>query len=418
MLNRREFSKCLLAGGPRLLAARDLLQTGNLPPSRGQSSDEKCDLVIKGGTVIDPGQQLHALLDVAVKDGRIFEVAKEFPEVRARSVISAKNRIVTPGFIDLHVHCFDGVGHGINADHYCLGRGVTTAVDAGSTGYLMVGRFVKDIVNTSITRVYALVHIGILGAMWDMEHRTQDLDWVNPELTAKAAEDNKRAVVGIKVHLNKRLSNRPKDLELVFLKSALEAAESSHLPLMVHATDTYYPLSDILKMMRRGDIFTHCYNNYSHNILDANGKVLPEAREARERGVFFDVGEGPCNLSFDAADKCLQQDFLPDSISTDMTRGIEIPDRSDLPTLVSKFMALGMDIDQAIDRVTAKPAMAFNFEVQVGSLRTGSQADISILELREGKFDFVECNREKRKGTQMLINKAVVCRGEVFVNQA
>ena len=197
MLTRREFSRNFLAGGTALLAS-DSLWTAAKPPVRSvQNSPQDCDLLIKGGTVIDPGQHLHAVMDVAVKDGKILEVSRDFPESRALKVVSAKDRIVAPGFIDLHVHCFDGFG-GMNADHYCLGRGVTTVVDAGSAGYLEIGGFVKYIVNPSVSRIRPLVNISALGllvsgAAKKTSHDSSDRfmnvmdnpDWVYPKLKTK-----------------------------------------------------------------------------------------------------------------------------------------------------------------------------------------------------------------------------------------
>jgi dihydroorotase len=428
MLTRRQFTK--LTFGSALLASGNFERVGARPLSPSQGADhppsKDCDLLIKGGTLIDPGQHLHAVLDVAVKDGKILEVSKDFPESRARRVVSAKDKIVTPGFIDLHVHCFDGFG-GINADHYCLGRGVTTVVDGGSAGYLGIGGFVRYVVHPSVTRIHPLVNIAALGLLADeatkmMGHDSSEgfkdsidnPDWVYPQLTAKAAEDNKPAVVGIKVRLGREIQGA-RDLEC--LKKGLEAAEASHLPLMAHIDGPYSPLPDILRMMRKGDVFTHIYNNHAHGILDANGKVLPEVREARERGIFLDPAQGGSHFSFDTAEKALQQDFLPDTISTDLT-----PDRArgqvfDLPSQVSKFMAIGMDLDKAIERVTVRPAQVFDYGVQLGTLRPGNEADIGIFEIHEGKFEFVDSNREKRTGRQMLVNKAVVHHGQLDINQ-
>jgi dihydroorotase len=433
VLTRREFSKCFAAGGTSAFAMRNVWAAGRTPISPDQGSDQAsiqdCDLVIKGGTVIDPEQNLHGLLDVAVNNDKILEVSPNIAEGRARTnynghpqIVYAKGKIVTPGFIDLHVHCHDGIAIGLNADHYCLGRGVTTAVDAGSTGSFLIRRFVKDIVNTSTTRVYAWLHISTMGPMVGLDHMYQELDWVDPATTARAAENNKPAVIGIKVHLERKSSTHPQDLELVYLKKALEAAKAARLPLMVHARGTYYPLSDILDLMRRGDVFTHCFNSYPHNILDANGKVLPAAREARQRGVIFDVGEGPHNMSMEVVEKCLEQDFLPDSLGTDLANpfGIATNDRDDMPTLVSRFMALGLTIDQAVQRATNNPAKVCDFGVQLGTLRPGSAADISIFELREGNFEFVDNvnpKAEPRIGHHMLVNKSVVCRGQLFANQ-
>jgi|SRR5580704_280349 dihydroorotase len=422
MPTRREFTKCLAAvGGVAALAPKELWANNEATFPPGQNAKPDIDILIKGGTVVDPSQKIHGPLDVAVKGSKIVELSRDIPESRALHVVSAKDRIVTPGFIDLHVHCYDGVGIGMNADHYCLGRGVTTAVDAGSTGSFMIGRFCKDIVQTSTTRIFAWLHIGIMGAMVDPAHRYQNLDWVDPESTIQAAEQYKPIVVGIKVHVQKNLSNHPKDLELEYVKRALQAAEATHLPMMGHIWDSYYPLPDILGMMRKGDVYTHCFNNFPHNILDSNGKILPEVREARARGVIFDVGEGPHNLSMAVVGKCLEQDFPPDTLSTDLANpyGIGNNDRDDMPTLVSRFLALGMTLDQAIERVTVTPAHVCNFGLELGTLRPGSQADISIFELREGKFEFgdnADAGGQKRIGHQMLINKSVVCRGQLFAN--
>jgi dihydroorotase len=422
MFTRREFAKLFAAaGGTAVFAPKKLYSAGQARTALAEDPRQDIDLLIKGGTVIDPSQKLHRPMDVAIRGSKILELGKEIAESRAQYVLSAKDLIVTPGFIDLHVHCFDGVGIGMNADHYCLGRGVTTVVDAGSTGSFLIGRFIKDIVETSTTRVYAWLHIGTMGAAVDPTHRYQNGDWVVPETTARAAEQYKPVVVGIKVHVQRNLSTRPQELELEFVRRALQAAEATHLPMMAHIWDSYYPLPDILKLMRKGDVYTHCFNKFPHNILDANGKILPEVREARDRGIIFDVGEGPHNLSMSVVEKCLEQDFLPDTLGTDLANpwGIGNNDRDDMPTLVSRFLALGLTLDQAIERVTSIPARVCNFGMELGTLKPGSEADVSIFELREGKFDFGDPADEKgphRVGHQMLINKSVVCRGQLFAN--
>ena len=410
MLTRREFSRCLVAGGTALLTSLDMWPADKPYAPQDQNRNLECDLLIKGGTVIDADQKLHGVLDVAVNDGKILAVSQNIPEARARMVVSAKDKIVTPGFIDLHVHCFDGVGTGANADHYCLGRGVTTVVDAGSTGYPMINAFVKYVVNTSITRIVALVDISALGIVVHTKDTMRNLDWVNPELTAKAAEENKPTVVGIKVRLQKEIQGE-NDLEC--LKRALKAADSTHLPLMAHIDDSYSALPDILKFLRKGDVFTHFMNGHAHGVLDANGKILPEVLEARERGVIFDPSQGSSHFSFDVAEKCLAQNFLPDTISTDR---LERP-VYDLPTQVSKFIALGLDLDKAIEMVTIKPAQVFNYGLRLGSLRPGMEADISIFEVRDGVFEFMDSARQTRTGHKMLVNKSVVRRGRYFVNE-
>jgi len=422
MLTRREFSKNFLAGGAALLAS-DAVPGVQGTNAADQGVPQDCDLLIKGGRVVDPGQHLNDVMDVAVKDGKILEISKAFPESRARKVVSGKDRIVTPGLIDIHVHCFDGFG-GVNPDRNCLAKGVTTVVDAGSTGYLGIGGFVQYVVKPSVTRVYALVNIAALGLLTGgsakkTSHDSSEgflnsmdnPDWIYPQLTAKAAVANKPAAVGIKVRLEENVQGA-RDLEC--LKMALQAAEICRFPFMAHIDDPYSPLPDILKLMRKGDVFTHMYNNHPHGILDANGKVLMEVREARERGVFFDPAQGRPHFSFDVAEKALQQDFPPDTISTDLNTGNSHKGVFDLPTMVSKFMALGMDLYKAVELVTANPARIFDFGVKIGSLRPGHEADIAIFELQAGKFEFEDSDGTKRSGNKMLLNRGAVCRGQWY----
>ena len=240
-----------------------------------------------------------------------------------------------------------------------------------------------------------------------------NLNWLNPEATAKMALDNRPTVAGIKIQLTKAITGA-NDLE--GLKRALQAAELSHLPLMVHIEDSYSPLPDILKSLRKGDVYTHCYNNRNHGILDANGKIIPEAREARERGVIFDPAQGQTHLSFDVAEKCMQQGFLCDTISTDLT--IVTVERRvfDLPSMVSKFMAIGVPLEKAIAMVTLNPTRVFDFGAPIGTLKPGSEADVSVFELRDGKFEFEDSDGQKRTGQKMLASKAVVRRGQLLLN--
>jgi dihydroorotase len=412
VLNRRDFSRLLLTGGSALLAPGAISAIS--PPAYPQQNPRQdIDLLIEGGTVIDPGQNIHAQLDVAVKDGKILEVSKNIAKERAVKVHSAKDRIVTPGFIDVHVHCFEGVSFGINADRYCLTRGVTTVVDAGSAGYSTIVNFCKFIARPSTTRIFSLVDIGVVGTAM-LQGQYMNLDWVNPQLTAKAATDNRPVTVGIKIHDGKAITGSG-DLEC--MKRAVQAAEISRLPLMAHIEDSYSPLPETLKMLRGGDIYTHCFNNRTHSILDSNGKIIAEALEARSRGVLFDIAQGGSHLNFNVAEKCLQQDFPPDTISTDLTSAAVERRIFDLPTMVSKFMAIGVDIGKAIAMVTVNAARMFNYGAQIGTLSPGSEADIAIFELRDGKFEFEDSDGGTRTGRQMLVNKSVVRNGQLYINE-
>jgi len=425
--SRRDFGRELTAMG---MAGAIAKATSSVPTSEStvlvgeggqeRSVNQACDLLIKGGTVIDPSHHLHAALDVAVKDGKILEVSRDFPEDRALNVFSAEGRIVTPGLIDLHARVFEGVGNSVNADRYCLGRGVTTVVDTGSAGYTMIDGFRKYVINTSNTRIFALVDIypavdiGITSVVPGRKGIMQNLDWMNPQLTAKAAEKNKPAVVGISVILHEYVTG-PRDLEV--LKRALEAGEASRLPVMAHIDATYSPLPDVLKMLRKGDVFSLCFNNHQHGILDANGRILPEVWDARRRGIIFDVGHAKDRFSFDVAEKCLQQGFLADTISTALSNNLVNGPVFDLPTMISKFMAIGMSLEQTIESTTIKPAQVFNYGLELGTLRPGNEADVGIFDLQEGQFEFVDSSGEKRTGRQKLVSKAAVCRGKLFINE-
>jgi dihydroorotase len=407
---RRQFSKCLVA------ASTTLLDPGNIwtaTASSSQSDNEvvrTCDLLIKGGTVIDPSQNLHSPLDVAVKDGTILEIAADIPVSRARKAVSAKGKIVTPGLIDVHVHIYEGVGSlGVNADHFCLARGVTTAVDSASAGYATIAGLRKYVIGTSATRLYASMDSGALGLITF----TENLEWMNPQLAAEAANHNKPAVVAITARLS-RTDAGTNDLEI--LKRARTAAEASSLPIMVHAQGTYSPLSEILKIMRKGDVLTHCFHNRPYGLLDGNRRVLPEVREARERGIYFSVGHGS-RFSFDVAEACIQQDFMADAISSDIEANNVAGPVFDLPTTLSKFLLLGLDLDKVIEHATIKPAHIFSFGQQLGTLRPGSVADIAVLALHEGKFPLADSS-EQRMGRQMLMSVATVRDGTLYVNRS
>jgi predicted amidohydrolase len=184
---------------------------------------------------------------------------------------------------------------------------------------------------------------------------------------------------------------------------------------MAHIDGPYSPLQDLLPMMRKGDVYSHFLHAHQHGSLDANGKLLEVVTEARQRGVLFDVAQGRSHLSFAVARKCIEQNFLPDTLSTDLTRTTAAGPVYDLPTVASKFMALGVDLDRAIQMVTANSARVFDYGATIGTLKPGSEADVAIFELREGNFEFEDSYGQKQSGRQKLVNTAVVKRGQLTV---
>jgi dihydroorotase len=412
MPTRRQFTKSLLGVVASAAAADGLWSRENLLSSEDPSAHETYDLLITGGTVIDPGANLHAALDVGIKDGKVLRLSPNIAPGTSRKVISVPGKLVAPGLIDMHVHVFEGVTEaGVNADRYCIAHGVTTAVDAGSAGFPSIVGLRKYVIDTSATRLYALLDIGALGTVVSIKDAMKNLEWVDPQMTAKAAIANKPAVIGIKVRLSKDIAGT-EDME--GLKRAREAAEASQLPMMLHIGDTNSPLPAILRLVRPGDIITHCYTPRPNGIVDENGKILPEVLEARQRGVLFDVGHGAFHFGFDLTEKCLQQGFLPDSISTDLAgRSVNGP-TYDLTTTLSKFMLLGLTLEQALERATSKPARALNFGLELGTLKVGDVADISILELRQGSFEFVDALGSKRTGHQELFGTSAIRDGKLY----
>jgi len=415
MLTRRQFSKLIVGSG---LLASGNFEAASASPAQGaeQAATPDCDVLIKGGTVIDPGQNLHAPLDVAVKDGKILELSPDFAAARAVRVVSAKGKIVTPGLIDVHVHVFEGVGPtGLNADQYCLGRGVTTAVDAGSTGYADIAGFRQYVIKPSATRVYALVDIGARGTLLGLIGNYANLDWVNAQLTARAAETNKPDVVGIKVRLSKEITGS-NDLEI--LKRALEASRISHLPLMVHVGDSFSTLPEILVQMRKGDVLTHCYTGRPHGPLDANGKIIPEMLDCRQRGVLLMWVTAGLIWTWTSPKSVCNKISCPTQSARTLGGLSYNGPVYDLVTELSKFLLLGLNVDQVIERVTVRPTRMFNFGAELGSLRPGAVADITILEVREGSFLFTDSTGKKRTGRQKLQSAAAIRAGKLYVNRS
>jgi len=278
------------------------------------------DLLIKNGQVVDPSQQLLAERDVAIAGKKIARVAENIAETEAGQVLDAKGKIVTPGLIDVHVHVYDGVAPlGIPADANCIAKGVTTVLDAGSAGAHTFPAFRKNVINVVDTRVCALLNISVVGQSTFSKDNPYgellDLRYVNPKLAIKTIEQNRDVILGIKIRLSENITG---ERDLKALGMAREAADAVKLPLMVHIGNSHSPLADILAMLSKGDVVTHCYHGNANGILDTKGRVLPEVKKAVDKGVRLDVGHGAGSFSFDVAEKALKQELLPGTISSDV----------------------------------------------------------------------------------------------------
>ena len=390
-------------------AGRDLLAAQAQPAPR-------YDLVVKGGRVIDPSQQISSELDIAVSGRKIARVAAGIQETEARHVLNARGKIVTPGLIDIHVHVYDGVAPlGIPADPNCIAKGVTTVVDAGSAGAHTFPGLRKYVINVVDTRVYALLNISVVGQSTlsdDNPHgELLDLRYANPKLAIRTIEQNRDVILGVKVRLSRNIAG---EHDLIALRLAKEAADAVKLPLMVHIGNTSSPVNQILQVMTKGDVITHTFHGNPGGILDTGGRVLTEVRAAVDRGVRLDVGHGRGSFAFDVAEKAIKQDLLPGTISSDVHQFNVNGPVFDLATTLSKFLLMGMTLDQVVERAATNPARTFGFPEGLGTLREGAEADVAVFSLTEGKFEFVDAMSQKRTGTLKLVPVATVKAGKIY----
>ena len=373
-------------------------------------------LLLKGGRVIDPAQGISEDRDVAVSGSKIARVAKDIAESDAKQVLDVRGKIVTPGLIDLHVHVYDGVvPFGIPADPNCIAKGVTTVVDAGSAGAHTFPGFRRFVINLASTRVYALLNLSVMGmscaSFSNQWGELLDLRYANPKLAILTIEKNRDVILGIKIRLGRNLSG---ENDMQALKLAREAADAVQLPIMVHIGGTTSPLPDILAMLKKRDIVTHCYRGGAGGVLDDKGRVLPAVFKARDGGIHFDVGHGQGSFSFDVAEKALPQDLYPGTISSDLHEYNVAGPVFDLATTLSKFMFLRMTLEQVIERASTNAARTFSFPQGFGTLREGAEADVAVFELREGNFDFIDCEGQKRVGHLKLFPAATVKSGIIY----
>jgi dihydroorotase len=373
-------------------------------------------LLVKGGRVVDPSQGLSEERDVAILGSRIARVGRSIPEAEARHVLDARGKIVTPGLIDVHAHVYDGVAPlGIPADPNCIAKGVTTVLDAGSAGALTFPGLRQYVVEVANTRVYVLLNISVIGqSTYSPDNpygELLDLRYVNPKLAVRTIEKNRDVILGLKIRLSRPITGSH-DLEA--LRLAREAADAVRLPLMVHIGGSYSPLKDILALLAKGDVVTHCFLGGEGGIMDSRERVLPEVRRAVESGVHLDVGHGAGSFSFRVAEKALQQEVVPGTISTDLHQYDVNGPVFDLATTLSKFLFLGLTLEDVIKRATTNPAQTFGFPQGLGTLREGTEADVAVFDLAEGNFEFVDSEGQKRIGHQKLVPVATVKSGHIY----
>lgn len=371
-------------------------------PGALTASAVKYDLIIKGGRVIDPSRKLDAVRDVAIAGDRIAAVEANLSSDSAK-IIDAKGKLVVPGLIDIHTHAArtkEGPG-------LCLADGVTGWIDAGSQGADHIEDTIA-IAKSAPQPAKVLINVGRAGIL--SEGDTMELNRADVGLLRAAIEKNRDMIAGIKARLSRDVAG-PNDYEV--LRRAQEVATANKIPVMIHMGQTISPLPKLLALLKPGDVVTHMFAPPPNSIIDDNGHILPEVIAARRRGVFFDLGNGRTgHLRWDIVDEVLRERFLPDTFSTDWTVEARTEQVINFPNVMSKFLNPAMPLDQVIARATVNAAHVFPVFRGRGTLNPGAPADVAILELREGMFEFVDNYGNKRMGRQRLFPSMTVLGGK------
>jgi|HubBroStandDraft_6_1064221.scaffolds.fasta_scaffold19636_2 dihydroorotase len=371
------------------------------------------DLLIKGGHVVDPGANLEGRLDVAIKGDRIAVVEADIPAEAAHEVIDADGTYVTPGLIDLHAHVFKGSTYwGIDGDVLASRSGVTTFLDPGSPAAFTIDTFRERIVNPSRARVYAFMNISNIG-LTGTRFELASLEQCDPRIFAEMAGRNRDIVLGVKVRIS-----TPEIIPhgITPLRRALEAGETCGLRVMMHIGIDPPELSEVVPLLRPGDIVTHSYTGLGMDIVDGEGRMKDVVLEARKQGVLFDLGHGAGSFSWRVAEAASGAGFWPDTLSSDVNQlGIRGP-VFDLPTVMSKFLHLGMTLPEVIAATTTRPAEILGLTGQVGSLRPGCYADVALYHVLRGSFTLYD-KISSRVADRLLRNKLTIIGGRVLPRQ-
>jgi dihydroorotase len=390
-MNRRQFISTSSCGVAVFVIGRDTF-----------GAAEKYDLVIKGGRVIDPARKIDAVRDVAIAGGRIAAVETSVAATAAET-IDARGKLVVPGLIDIHTHA----ARNANGPALCLEDGVTGWIDAGSQGADHIDDVIA-IAKSSPQPGRILINIGRAGIL--PEGDTMDLTRADVEAARNAIAKNREFIVGVKARLSRDVAGT-NDFEV--LKRAQQVATSFKIPLMIHMGQTMSPLPRLFPLLKRGDVVTHMFAPPPNSIIDENGRVLPEVAAARRRGVWFDVGNGVTgHMRWDVVDKIMKAGFWPDTFSTDWNVNSRTTGVVDFPNCMSKFFKYDMTPDQIIIRATLNPSHVFPIFKDCGTLRPGAPADVALLELRTGQFEYLDNYQNKTQGTRRLFPAGTILGGQ------
>lgn len=371
----------------------------------------KYDLVLKGGRLVDPGQSIDAVMDIAFVSGKVAAIG-DIVASDAVDVRDVSGNIVTPGLIDMHTHVYwGGTSLGIDAEQFCRDSAVTTFVDTGSAGPGNFAGFRSHVIEPSQVRILAYLHVshaGVFGfSKRIMVGESEDLRLMDPITCAEVAQANRDTVVGIKVRLGRHASGIH---GMTPFEYALQVAEETGLPMMVHIDEPPPSYIEVVGRLRPGDVLTHCFRPFPNTPVTSQGLVRPEVLAARDRGVYFDIGHGKGSFSFDVARAMLANEFYPDTISSDIHELCINGPVFDQVTTLSKFLCLGMPLADVIKASTLNAAKILA-KPELGDLSVGSVGDAAILNLETGQFDYQDVRGELLVGDQRLTASGVVVNG-------
>ena len=365
------------------------------------------NFILKGGRLIDSASGLDGQQDIHVRDGVGAAIGADLKAEDA-TVVDVKDCIVTPGLIDVHLHLMNGLGaFGVDPDIFGVGSGVTTVVDAGSAGHSLLTVFRNYVTKNAKTRVLNYVNLSTLGGVTGPGYSIlADPRLIDEDKIEKAVEANRDIIVGIKIMATGGALGAE---GLKPLARARKLGDNLKIPLLVHIGESWTKdtapvhVGDVLKYLRAGDIVTHMFTVHPGGLLDPNGKLWPQVRDAKESGVLMDVGHGLHNLNFDVARKVLDQELFPDGVSTDGHRGNRAGPVYDLPTTMAKLMALGFSLNQVVEMATINAARLLGRSHEIGFVRVGQPAEISVLRLEERQWKAVDSQRGTIQARQALV---------------
>ena len=371
------------------------------------------DLILKGGHVVDPSQGINKVQDIAFENGKVAKLDDDLSSSDAKEIKDVSKSFVVPGLIDLHTHVYwGGTSLGIDADDFCRHNGVTTAVDTGSAGPGNFAGFRKHVIEKSDVRILAYLHVSHAGvyAFSDrvMVGESKNLNLMDPITAVEVVNENKDVIVGIKVRLGRIASGVHGTIPYEY---ALQVAEETGLPIMVHIDEPPPSYAHIVSRLRKGDVLTHCFRPFPNTPIMANGKVLPEVLEARERGVIFDIGHGKGSFSFKVAKLMLENNFQPDVISSDVHKLCINGPAFDQLTTLSKFLVLGVPFYDVIEQSTVNAAKALN-RPELGTFKVGSVGDVSLLRIDTGSYEYIDVLGETLAGDRKIELDGVVLNGQ------